>query len=601
MLSCAHWNMSAISQSDALRLQKEKTVNHSSLAHRYGPLAAVVVIQLLIIVIAPSVARTAGVSATGPGTAFTGGQPGVAGPSAGPSKGTSAGPGDDHGTSAGAPKTGDRSHCVGGRQFAVSIDFFAPPCTPGKPGAAFPNNGGNTYRGVTKDKIEVVDYVTNYGAEVNTILKAEGLYRSPNQERQFARAVENFINSHYTLYGRKINIDVYEGKCQSVPPDYPCLISEMDRVVQQYHPYAFQWVNTVCSACYVEMSRNRVVNIGGAGFSDKFNAANAPYHYDVAQSGSQVALAFTNWWCTQMTSVGSSRRVAFAGHENPTQDFNGRRRVLGVVTPNDPDNKYVVEKVLNPALKRTCGDHVAHHYYYAQDVNTAAQQEQAGTAAMNTPNNPATSVLCLCDPVAPAFTWNGNTNNNYWPEVLIASDQAMDLDSTGQSYEDNNGQATLACPQPKRGCGYDGALGLSSVGEPFPVNRDSGTHVWHASGGTGNPPYPSEAASVTWSYFNMLASLIEATGPILTPDRMAKARLLLGARGGGGSRYELRSFGQGDWTWVSDDRVVYWDKNRRSPNNGKPGTYVWIEGRRFQPGGYPRMSQPPAPPAAKRG
>ena len=27
--------------------------------------------------------------------------------------------------------TGDRTHCVGGREFSTSIDYYAPPCTPG--------------------------------------------------------------------------------------------------------------------------------------------------------------------------------------------------------------------------------------------------------------------------------------------------------------------------------------------------------------------------------------------------------------------------------------------------------------------------------------
>ena len=66
---------------------------------------------------------------------------------------------------------------------------------------------------------------------------------------------------------------------------------------------------------------------------------------------------------------------------------------------------------------------------------------QAGVAAMNTPNNPATSVVCFCDPVAPQFSYSASAQNNYWPESILATNQSMDFDSSGQTYVDKNGQS----------------------------------------------------------------------------------------------------------------------------------------------------------------
>ena len=82
---------------------------------------------------------------------------------------------------------------------------------------------------------------------------------------------------------------------------------------------------------------------------------------------------------------------------------------------------------------------------------------QAGTAVMNSPQNPATSVVCFCDPVAPQFSYSAAARNNYWPEALFASNQGLDTDQTGQTYMDSNGNPSLACPFPARGCSFDGA------------------------------------------------------------------------------------------------------------------------------------------------
>ena len=48
-------------------------------------------------------------------------------------------------------------------------------------------------------------------------------------------------------------------------------------------------------------------------------------------------------------------------------------------------------------------------------------------------------MLCLCDPVAPQFAYSAAAQNKYYPESLIATNQSMDFDSTGQTYVDKDG------------------------------------------------------------------------------------------------------------------------------------------------------------------
>ncbi|HUZ44128.1 MAG TPA: hypothetical protein VMU63_06955 [Acidimicrobiales bacterium] len=598
-------------------------MNRSTLARRYLPLALVVAVQALIIAVVPSTGPSSSSLTTGgPVTGYsTGGASAASGSSAAGASagggsaasgttGSSASGGLVGGTGAGGtggvggtgvggtgssgngaatgPAASPTAHCVAGREFSPAVDFYAPPCTPGIPGAS-QSNGGATYQGVSSNTITVVDYQSNYGAEVNTILQAEGSYESYAAAQSLDAAYQNFINKNYVLWGRKIKFITYQGKCQSVPPNYSCLLAEMDSIVTQYKPYAVVWQTSLCSACFARLAQDHTLAIGGIGFSDQFANANAPYFYASGEASSRMETDFASWWCSQLTSVHSSRKVSFAEPNNPAQNFNGKPRVLGVISTNDPDNEDTVTNVLEPALQKDCGDKVYHTYFYSQDINTAAQQVEAGISAMDTPTNPATDVLCLCDTVAPAFLYEGEASHNYWPENVLADVQGMTNDVTSQSY-----MSGLGCPQQGK-CEYDDAFGLGATYHPQPAGaQEAGARIYTIGGGTGSLPVTGLTAEAVWQDYNMLASLIENTGPSLNPARMRAAAPSLGVRGGGSTGYAEVGFAAGDWNWTQDVEVVYWDKTRTSTYNGLAGTFVPIEGGRFT-GTFPTLGEPPVP------
>jgi len=593
-------------------------MNRSTLARRYLPLALVVAVQALIIAVVPatgpnsssltstggpvtgySTGGTGGASGSSAGGATAGAGSGAAGVSvagglagrgvggsAGGSGSAAIGSGSGSSAAGGGPSASSTAHCVAGREFSPGLDFYAPPCTPGIPGAT-QSNAGSTYQGVTATRITVVDYVSNYGAETNTVLQAQGKYESLADAQALDTAFQNFINKNYVLWGRKLQIITYAGKCASSPPNYPCLLAEMDSIVSQYKPYAVLWETTLCSACFARLAQDHTVAIGGVGFSDAFSNANAPFYYSAGESATRIEDYFASFWCRQLTSVGSSRKASFAGTKNPAQDFNGRPRVLGVISSNDPDNENTVTNVLEPALQKDCGDRVYHTYFYSQDINTAAQQVEAGISAMDTPTNPATDVLCLCGPVAAAFIYEGESSNNYWPENLLADVQGLSSDSTSQSY-----MSGLACPQ-KNSCAYDDAFGLSDLYPEPAAAALAGSKVFQAGGGT-SLPVSADFTTTVWENYNMLASLIENTGPDLTPSRMQAAAPSLGVRGGGASGLPEVGFAPGDYNWTQDAEVAYWDKARTSSYNGAAGTMVPVEGTRFT-GSFPSLNEPPIP------
>jgi hypothetical protein len=543
------------------------------LVRGYLPFAVLIAAQVLIVVLFPSTSPAQQSSA--PGSVASSPAVGFSGTTAGP---------------------GDRTHCSGGREFSTSIDYYAPLCTSGTIGGSY-DNGGDTSQGVTGKTITVVDYYADSGAIVDTILRGEGLYVSYAQTQQVNQAFQNFVNSHYVLWGRKLKIDTYNSTCQTVPPDTSCLLAEMDTIVQTYHPYAVAWGTTLCSVCFARLAQDHTIALGGVGFSTAFAQANAPYFWSPGESSTNIETGFARFWCNQMTSNDSNRVVSFAQDKNAAQDFNGRKRVLGVISTNDPDNEDTVTNVLIPALNRDCGDGgsiAKHHYFYSQDISTAAQQISAGVSAMDSPTDPATDVVCLCDPVAPELLYSGEQQHNYYPENILADVQGMGVDALAQNFESTPTQQSLACPQWQAGCEFDNAFGITSAAPLPPTSREPGLLTFTLGGGTSLPMKPYVATG-DWELWNMLASLIENTGPDLTPARMAAAAPSMGTIGGSTTGHAEVGFSKGSYNWTIDAGVVYWSKSKLSSYNDKPGTFVDIEGSRFLPAGFPKLSEPPIP------
>jgi hypothetical protein len=93
-----------------------------------------------------------------------------------------------------------------------------------------------------------------------------------------------------------------------------------------------------------------------------------------------------------------------------------------------------------------------------------------------------------------------------------------------------------------------------------------------------------------------MANLIENAGANLDPGNMQARAPAMGSVGGGSTGQPLLSYAPNNYGWYQDVRVVYWDRNLKSPYNGAPGAYVQIEGNRFNLGQFPVLpGGPPIP------
>lgn len=581
-------------------------MNRTTLARRYAPLLAVVAVQLLIIAVVPSKAPDASSVAAGaqtgadgslvagePGGAYVGAvgvtdggdtagsgaaagaggsSPGSAGGGgAGGGGGGSGGSGGTGGAGGGAAgPTGDISHCKSGRQFDPAIDPSAPPCV----GKFTGKNPGKTYQGVSESEVKILYYRGKGSDAVDTILKAQGAFVDVPTQVAFFTVMAEFINKHYETYGRTVKIEVFEGKCNTIPPDYRCLRNEARQVVAEKQPFMVFDHTSLHSPFFAELSATKTINLGGWHFRDQFNKAWAPYHYDVWMSGTQLAQAFGQFYCAQL----HGKKAIYAGDEAIKQ----RTRVLGVISTNDPENKKTVDDLKAELSK--CGASVAHEYYYAQDISTADQQRRAGVAKMREAPE-STTVLCMCDLVAPAFLYQTQEEQRYYPENAVAGTGFMDADKAARSYD------TLLPSDPTCRCNhqFENAFGLSAIGaqENYEKGEDLAGRIYKALGKGNKAPF--DAATAYAEYTSLIGTMIQQAGPNLNPQTVAAGLAKTPALAVKSPHREGRSIrpAEGDFTWIDDMRMVYWSPTRPSSFDGKPGSYVDLfPGQRFKVGDF---------------
>lgn len=542
---------------------------------RYAPALIVAAALLLVIIIAPSKGPSSatvsyGDGATQPiGTTPPAGvvptTPTTAGPTgpkghgtATPAPGTSTTPSPGSTTST-APASGDTAHCVDGKQFAVPGFASAPPCQPTFSG----NNGGATFRGVTASTIEIVYYQPKTSLALQAILGPAGLAPSVAQVDDYIARATQFINSRYELWGRKIHVDDFVSQsCQASPPSDSCFRQDAQTVVAKYHPFAVLFPRNITAPGFqAELSHLGVTNLGGMNMPQSFSTSQAPFHFDYDMDGDTQAELTGEWYCKEL----ANRNAVYAGEAS----LRGKPRSAEILTEDTPEHLSVAEHLA--AIINAC-DHGGGATVKAYSPDTGEAVVQSTTLASQAKQNGITTLLYFTDPVFPVYLTPQLTSQNYFPENVVVGSSYLDFDALAQLYDKQQ---------------WKNAFGLGDLPQMNPIaDYDSGA-VYRSTHGT-QGPYIS-AANIQ-GYFTILGSGLQQAGPDLTAINFERGVLTLPPVGGS-PNHALIQFGQNDFTGVSDARLIFWDPTRRSPVNGKSGTYVSLDGgKRYTLGGMPNQT-----------
>ena len=544
---------------------------------RYSPLLLLAIAQLVLALAFPSRAPATAsapppLAITAPGTGDTGADGTAAttdeggGPAAGGPRTGTAGGSTATGVSAALPGTvnrgGDTRHCVDGRQFGGGF-LIVPPCVPTWGDR---DNGGATSQGVTRSSIEVVLYRPKHNAAVDAIIQSQGISSSPQQEQDFRDRATQFINTRYELYGRKIHFDVFQGQCEYAPPDIPCMRNEVDTAVAQYHPFAASWFSD-SGEIYDELSRKGVISFGG--LSNSQDLAHRPYLYSLLMGQDEQAVLATEYWCKKL----ANQPARFAG--DPILQRLPRK--VAIVS-DDLD-------ILRPALDQLqagiqrCDRNGAQMALYSVDTSTAVAQSTTLMAKLKSSN--VTTILWAGDPIFPVFGTHAATSQAYFPENVMEGGGLMDIDILARAYDAQQWQH---------------AFGISDLPAFQSVDHSDGARVYRATGGTGAIPL----AAFSWTGYAVMANSLQMAGPTLTPLTFERATLTSQSYGGWHTYHDPHlpylHFAPGKYTWISDAREVYWSASAASEFDGKPGSYIGLNGGQRYVQGEWTSGEPNLPP-----
>jgi hypothetical protein len=250
------------------------------------------------------------------------------------------------------------------------------------------------------------------------------------------------------------------------------------------------------------------------------------------------------------------------------QTIGGRNtpRKLGVIVPDNGNGSTVPNANRVKANVEKCSGKPVAVFTYSSDINRAAEQTSATVAGLI--NAKVTTVVCMCDAIAPVFLTKGMTQNHYFPENLLPGANLLDYDVLGRLYDPAQ---------------WAHAFGPSQLTKPIPFSQSDAVKIWHAVGNSGEP---NKSSNLITGYWETIGTMLQLAGPNLNP--LTVERALVGnklTRGGweetkhNPSQF-LVKFGPGDYNAISDFREVYWSSTAPSGIDGKNGAYIDMNGGR---------------------
>lgn len=471
---------------------------------------------------------------------------------------------------------------------------YAAPCYPAWSG----NNGGATARGVTAKEVIIVErrYPSSANEQaVDAVVQQAGF--ASEEEREATRnEFVKYFNKVFELWGRQVKMVVYESEygnstqeAQSRGKEGAC--ADADSIIAKFKPFLV--IGEGATAPFGECAAERKLNVYGAGayYPETWYRKYHPYLFSGVMECERIAYMNAEYLGKRL--VGKPAKWAKRAQKN-------KPRVFGTYVPNNDQYQHCVD-IAERELEEKYGVDPSKQSRYNYILDISRFPDEAAKAIVQFNADGVTTVLLACDFVSPIFLTQSARAQEYYPEWITNSAGLTDVDQFARLWDQESIQWSL--------------FGMSQLGDLKRIlgPEGEGTVTYKQATGTDIPP----GAQVEYYSSLALFSILQATGPILTPDNMARAYWR--APPGGAPEFEVGytsyltgpTGGEGrDHTSVDDMREIYWlctrigrgdaegESRCEEPKgyDGKGGTYVaTYGGRRFLPGQWPAEDPPVFP------
>jgi hypothetical protein len=445
---------------------------------------------------------------------------------------------------------------------AIPSNFAAECVAPWEGG----DNGGATADGVTADTIRIVYYVSPDDPFIDQILAAIG---ADDTDEETLATLEGFVDlysAYYELYGREIELIPFPGTASSI--DEVAARADAAQIDEELDPFMVWGGPFLTDAFSDELASRGIVNLSiGASMRGDYYAERGPSLWSVLMTPDQLQTHLAAYLGRRL----AGRPAQFAGDEEMRDD----ERVFGrFYLEVGPDVDYLVDQ-FDEAMAAE-GTEFAVSVPYAEPITLAsfapqkiAEMREAGV----------TTVVCMCDPLAPADFTEEATRQGWFPEWIVTGSNVIDTTVFARTYDQEQ---------------WSHAFGPSSL---FARGLPESSYAYYLyEWYRGEPPPADTGVGVLFPFPTTLFTGLQGAGPNLTPESYRDALFEAPPVPPGLTNPQV-SFGEkgywpfADYTALDDMTEVWWDPGAAGPDErGEEGTgmYRYVDGGvRYGPDDWP--------------
>lgn len=467
----------------------------------------------------------------------------------------------------------------GVRQLPYSV--YAAPCVP----KFEADNGGATYRGVSRDtiKIAIRKQADSGGPNAQTVDQVNRAAGRPDRTGaiDLLKVYGEYFNNAFELYGRKVVFEEFDGagvgteEAQSKGQENAC--RDANGIVSGPKAFGDLSYSTsfIESQPFSECAKEYKlwVPLGAAYFPEAFYQRWHPYVWNaLTMECEQIGHDMAEYLGKRLLG----RKAKWAGADN-VPDYRTVDRALGIYVP-DNDGYQRCINLEEKDLAEKYNYKPRHRVNYQLDVSRFA--DQATSAVIQYKNAGVTTLQNSCDSISMTFLTQAADSQKWFPEWWIIGVASTDTDGNGRLYSQTQVNGHL--------------FGMSQLGAESKINAKDGEAYLAFKAARPKEEPPPGFGFIYYPIVHIFNSL-QVAGRTLTPENIAAGLRAMPA--GGSSNAAVGTWGfADDHTAIDDSREVYWRSDVKG-YDGKAGAYVeTYGGRRFLSGQWPAEEPPVYPP-----
>ena len=436
------------------------------------------------------------------------------------------------------------------------------------------DNGGATFRGVTREKVVVVRWIGQVTAGTRAILRGARLSDDPDKVTEIYDTLRRYSNQHYETYGREVVFVDYNASGRSedeeaMKRDAINIAEKKPFAVIEGDPAAAMPV-TLARA----LAQRNILCMCTTSLSSEFYNSLPPMLWSSLPTSTEYAKHAAEFIAKRM----AGKRAQWAGESS---GYTVLPRKFGLIYWEGSYGRVEPELVRNRDVMirelRARGISISKAAQAGYLYEAGENQQNVTAVITKLKNADVTTVIGLWDPLYPILITAEATNQQYFPEWFMTGFGLSDTTTAGRLYS-----------QPQ----WRHAFGISPLWVTWQtVANSAGAREYHHGKPEAADGDEGVLINIYRARIQTLFRGIHNAGPNLTNETFVRGQLAL-PRTGGLPALPLVFLTRQYPTEIKDFVEVYYDLTATGPDEREqPGTGMVMKvrgGRRYDLGEWPR-------------